>query len=345
MKFEPVTIKDIAKALGLSNSTVSRALRDSYEISIETKKTVLEYAERMNYSPNPVALSLKERRTRSIGIVVSEIANSFFSQAINGIESIARERGYNVIITQTQESSEREIDNIRHLAARSVDGIIISLSSESTDLSYLTGLHEQGMPLVFFDRVADSIQTHKVISNNYQGAYDATVHLVNSGYKRIAFLGNAAHLSIIKERLAGYSNALTDNGIVADESLIKYCQHGGLIYTEAEDALNTLFKARKKPDAILACADKLTTNCLRYFHAHKIKVPDSIALIGFSNLDLTELLNPSLSVIRQQAFEIGQQSTELLLQLIESKRPVKTFEHRSLPANLFIRESSKKGKH
>src|SRR6478735_12026736 len=130
MKFEPITIKDIAKALGLSNSTVSRALRDSYEISAETKKTVLEYAEKMNYRPNPVALSLKERRTRSIGIIVSEIANSFFSQAINGIESIANNRGYNVIITQTQESAEREIENILQLASRSVDGIIISLSSE-----------------------------------------------------------------------------------------------------------------------------------------------------------------------------------------------------------------------
>jgi LacI family transcriptional regulator len=166
------------------------------------------------------------------------------------------------------------------------------------------------------------------------------VHLLRSGYKRIAFLGNAAHLSIIRERLAGYLDAHRDHQMPVDESMIKYCPHGGLIYAEAEDAIKSLLKARKKPDAILACADKLTTNCLRYFHAHKIKVPGSIALVGFSNLDLTELLNPSLSVIRQPAFEIGQQSMELLLQLIESKRPVRTFETRSLPAQLFIRESS-----
>ena len=342
MKYEPITIKDIAKALGLSNSTVSRALRDSYEISIETKKTVLEYAGRMNYRPNPIALSLKERRTRSIGIVVSEIANSFFSQAINGIESIARERGYNVIITQTQESAEREIDNIQHLASRSVDGILISLSSKTTDLSYLTSLHEKGMPVVFFDRVADEIKTHKVITNNYQGAYDATVHLITSGFKQIAFLGNAAHLSIIKERMAGYMDAHRDHQLPVNEAMIKYCAHGGMIYEEAEDALKSLLKARKKPDAILACADKLTTNCLRYFNKNKIRVPEDIALVGFSNLVLTELLKPSLSVIRQPAFEIGQQAIELLLQLIESKRPVRTFEHRSLPAQLFIRESSAK---
>jgi LacI family transcriptional regulator len=344
MKYEPVTIKDIAKALGLSNSTVSRALRDSYEISVETKKTVLEYAGKMNYRPNPIALSLKERRTRSIGIIVSEIANSFFSQAINGIESIARERGYNVIITQTQESAEREIDNIQHLASRSVDGILISLSSKSTDLSYLTSVHEKGMPIVFFDRVADEIKTHKVITNNYQGAYDATAHLLNSGFKHIAFLGNAAHLSIIKERMAGYMDAHRDLNVPVNEAMTKYCAHGGMIYEEAEEALKSLLKARKKPDAILACADKLTTNCLRFFHKSKIRVPEDIALVGFSNLDLTELLKPSLTVIRQPAFEIGQQSIELLLQLIESKRPVRTFEHRSLPAELFIRESSAKKK-
>lgn len=340
MKFEPVTIKDIAKALGLSNSTVSRALRDSYEISIETKKAVLEYAGKVNYRPNPVALSLKERRTRSIGIVVSEIANSFFSQAINGIESIAHERGYNVIITQTRESSAQEADNIMHLASRSVDGIIISLSSETTDVSHIKSVHDKGMPVVFFDRVAEEIKTHKVISNNYQGAYDATLHLINSGYTSIAFMGNASHLSITKERMAGYLDAHRDGNVPITESMTRYCQHGGVIYEEVEEALKSLLRARKKPQAILACADKLTTNCLRYFNKQKIKVPENIALIGFSNLDLTDLLKPSLSVIRQQAFEIGQQSMELLLQLIESKRPVRAFENRSLPAQLYIRESS-----
>ena len=344
MKYEPITIKDIAQALGLSNSTVSRALRDSHEISLETKKLVTEYAGKMEYKPNPVALSLKERRTRSLGIVVSEIANSFFSQAINGIESIAHERGYTVIITQTSESSTREANNIRDLASRSVDGLLISLSCETSDLAYLKTLHERGMPMVFFDRVPEEITTHKVISDNYQGAYDATMHLIESGYRRIAFMGNAAHLLIIKDRLAGYTDAHKKHGLAVDERLIKYCAHGGLIYKEAEDALKELLRPRIKPDAILACADKLTTNCLRYFHAKKISVPDEIALVGFSNLDLTELLKPSLSVIRQQAFEIGQQATELLLQMLESKRPVRSFEQRKLPAQLIIRETSGKVK-
>src|SRR5215510_6381963 len=204
MKFEAVTIKDIAKALGLSTSTVSRALRDSYEISPETKRLVLEYAEKINYHPNPIALSLKERRSRSIGVIVSEIANSFFSQTINGIESIAYNNGYNVIIAQSRESFDREMLNLQYLASRSVDGLIISVSTETKDFAFLIELSQRGLPIVFFDRLVSDIDTHKVIADNYKGAYDATIHLVDCGYKRIAAVANADLLSITKERLAGY---------------------------------------------------------------------------------------------------------------------------------------------
>ena len=169
MKFEAATIKDIAKALGLSTSTVSRALRDSHEISPDTKKLVLEYAEKINYHPNPIALSLKERRSRTIGVIVCEIANSFFSQVINGIESIAYKSGYNVIIAQSRESFDREILNLQYLTSRSIDGLIISVSTETTDFSYLNDLHQKGMPIVFFDRIVGEIDTHKVIVDNYAG--------------------------------------------------------------------------------------------------------------------------------------------------------------------------------
>eukprot|EP01137_Pigoraptor_chileana_P028927 Opistho-2@13418 len=207
--FEPVTIKDIAKALGLSTSTVSRALRDTHEISAATKKIVLAYAKEINYQPNPIALSLKERRSKSIGVVVSEVANSYFSQAINGIESIAYDRGYHVIISQTHESYEREVVNVNHLASRSVDGLLISMSSLTTDISHLTNLHNKGLPIVFFDRVADEIDTHKVIANNEKGAYEATKQLITSGYKRIAHLTSSKQLSISVERLSGYEAPCT----------------------------------------------------------------------------------------------------------------------------------------
>jgi DNA-binding LacI/PurR family transcriptional regulator len=342
MRFEAVTIKDIAKALGLSTSTVSRALRDSHEISAETKGLVMDYAAKINYKPNPIALSLKERRSRSIGVIVCEIANSYFSQVINGIESIACDHGYNVIIAQSQESLEREMLNLQYLASRSIDGLIISVSTETQDFSYLRDLHQKGLPIVFFDRIVSDIETHKVIADNFKGAYDATRHLIDCGYKRIATLSNPATLSIGRERLSGYKAALTDNGMAINESFIKYCQHGGMVLEEVEVALEDLFGGKDKPDAVLAVADKLTTGCLRYFSKNKVRVPEDVGLIGFSNSDLTELLSPPLSVIRQPAFEMGETAINLLLQMIESKRPVSSFETIVLPTEMLLRGSTKK---
>lgn len=341
MKFEAITIKDIAKALGLSTSTVSRALRDSYEISPETKKLVLEYAEKNNYHPNPIALSLKERRSRSIGVIVCEIANSFFSQVINGIESIAYNNGYNVIIAQSRESFDREVLNLQYLTSRSIDGLIISISTETKDFSYFKELHQKGLPIVFFDRIVSEIDTHKVIADNYKGAYDATIHLINCGYRRIAAISNPALLSITKERLAGYKAALEENGIDVNDALIKYCQHGGMIVSEVEEVVKELFKLKPGPDAIFATADKLTTGCLRILKAKRMKVPDDMGLIGFSNTDLTDLLDPPLSIIKQPAFEMGEVAMNLLLQLIESKRPVTNFETKVLSTELLIRDSTK----
>ena len=338
MKFESATIKDIAKALNLSTSTVSRALRGSYEISAETKKAVLEYAEKINYRPNPIALSLKERRTRAIGVVVSEIANNFFSQAINGIESIAYNRSYHVIITQSHESAEREKVNIEHMAARGVDGLLVSLSAESLNLSYLKELHEKGMPIVFFDRVTDEIQTHKVIANNYLGAFHATEHLIYQGFKKIAHITSSPYLSITKERLDGYKAALEKHGITFNESLVKYCNHGGMIAKEVEDSLNELNKSKTKPDAIFTAGDRLTIVC--YGMLKRMKQKKELGFTGFTNTQVGDLFSPSLTVVRQPAFEIGQTATELLIQIIESRRPVTEFETRSLETSLIIRESS-----
>lgn len=341
MKFEAVTIKDIARALGLSTSTVSRALRDSHEISPETKKMVLDYAEKINYHPNPIALSLKERRSRSIGVIVCEIANSFFSQVINGIESIAYKNGYNVIIAQSRESVEREMLNLQYLTSRSVDGLILSVSTETKDFGYLKELSSRGMPIVFFDRIVDELNTHKVIVDNYKGAYDATAHLIGCGYRKIAAISNPSVLSIAKERLAGYRAALTDHRLPVDESLIRYCAHGGMLLEEVETAVNELLSVTEKPQAILATSDKLTTGCLRTLKARNLSVPDDMGLIGFSNTDLTELLSPALSVIRQPAFEMGEVATSLLLQQIESKKPITEFQTRVLPTELFIRASTR----
>jgi DNA-binding LacI/PurR family transcriptional regulator len=340
MKYSAPTIKDIARALNLSTSTVSRALRDSYEINPATKKLVLEYAARLNYHPNPIALSLRERRSLSLGVVVCEVANSFFSQVINGVESIAYEKGYQVIISQSRESSEKEWRGLQYLASRSVDGLLISLSTETTDLSLIRQLHVQGLPIVFFDRVAEDIPTHKVTVDGFQAAYKAVTHLVENGFRRIAIVANAAFLSITKERVAGYEKALRDHGLPVRESYIRYCEHGGMYYDEVDTAVRSLLAERPKPDAIFAASDKLTTNTLRILRLLRIRIPDQMALAGFSNSELTELIDPPLTVIKQPAFEMGLIATELLLQLIETKRPVKEFEIRKLQAEVWVRAST-----
>jgi len=340
MNFNAITIKDIARELGLSVSTVSKALSDSYEISEKTKKLVNEYAEKNNYRPNPIAKSLKQGNSKSIGIVVSTIENNFFSQVINGIESVAYSKGYNVIITQTHESYDLEVLNVKHLTFRSIDGILISLSTETNDIEHLNVLHKKGLPIVFFDRISEDIDTHKVIADNYTGAYEGTAHLIKSGYKKIAQITSSANSSITKERLGGYKKALEDNGIVLNDNYIKYCPHGGRDLAEIKNALNDLLSMDNRPDAIFTSSDRITVTTLLLLQELKIKIPDEIALLGFTNTQLAEALNPSLSSIYQPGFEIGKTAAEMLINLIESKRPVTEFETKVLPTQLFIRNSS-----
>src|ERR1700729_3825525 len=257
MKFEAITIKDIAKALNLSISTVSKALRGSHEISEETKKNVRAYATRHNYKPNPIAQSLKRGRSKSIGVIVCNIDNNFFSQAINGIESVARQKDYNVIITQSRESYDREVANSEHLSSRSVDGLIISLSAETCNVDHLVRLHQKGLPIAFFDRVTDAIATHQVIANNFKGAYEATRHLLQQGFRRIATITSSRNLSITIERLEGYKKRLEDAGLIPDPDYIKFCQHGGMIPEETRQALAGLLRLKNRPDAIFTASDRL----------------------------------------------------------------------------------------
>ncbi len=337
--FKPATIKDIAKALGFSPSTVSRALRDGYEISDETKRIVKEYAEKIDYKSNPIAQSLKGRRSHSIGVVVCEVANSFFSQAINGIESIAYNNGYRVIISQSHDQYDREVINTKHLANSSVDGLLISMSAETTDFSHLAHLHDNGLPIVFFDRVIDEIKTHKVIANNFEGAFEATELLIKNGHTRIAHLANATHLSITKERMEGYKAALEKHSIEFNPDNVQYCPHGGLIYEEVEEAVKKILSFPKGVDAIFVSSDRLSIGCLtalKKFHSG----PNYIPVAGFSNSDVVELLKPSLSYVRQPAFEMGRIATELLINLIEAKYPVTEFETRVLDTELFVNDDA-----
>ena len=340
--FESVTIKDIAKALGVSTSTVSRALNGSYEIGTETKKLVLEYAEKINYRPNPIALSLKEQKSHSIGVVVCEVANDYFSQAINGIESIAYNRGYHVIITQTHESFDRETANVKHLLSRHVDGLLVSLSAQTTDTSQYKYLLDKGFPIVFFDRAAVDLNTHKVIANNFKGAFEATETLLKAGFTKIGHLTNSNNLLISRERLDGFKAALDQYGVEFKAEYVKHCNHGGMIQDEVELALNELLNMDEPPEAIFSGSDRLTISCISILKKLGVKIPQDLALAGFTNSDVVQLFDPPLTVVRQPAFQIGQMATEMLIKTIESKWPVEEFSTEKVDAELIVRSSSQK---
>ncbi|MCC8408403.1 LacI family transcriptional regulator [Mucilaginibacter sp. UR6-1] len=330
--FKAATIKDIARALGISPSTVSRALRDSYEIGAETKQKVLDYARQINYHGNPVAQSLRNKRSNSIGVLVADVANSFFAQAINGIESVAYQNGYNIIISQSHEEYEREKANMQHLASRSVDGLLMSVSAQTTDYTHIHELHRQGLPIVFFDRILNEIETHRVSSDNFKTSYNATSLLISKGFKNIALLASTPQISITTERVNGYKQALTDNNISIDENYIKYCYQGGRNDIEVAEAIKTLFDNDKKPGALFIASDLISTASIRALKS--IKYPENLAIVGYSNADVIDLLSPGISYIRQPAFEMGQIATQMLIKLIESKYPVYEFETRLLDAEI-----------
>ncbi len=342
MQFKAVTIKDIARELGMSTSTISRALRESHEISDETKKLVLDYAKKVNYRPNPIALSLKERRSRSIGVIVSEIANTFFSQVINGIESIAYDRGYHVIISQSHESYEREVINLEYLSSRAVDGLLISLSLDTTDVPHMRAFHDKGLPIVFFDRAGEGIDTHKVIIDNFRGAYDATDHLVRNGFTRIAHITFSENLGLTKERLKGYRHALDEHNLPFNPGYVKNCSHEQTVWSEVDKSIGELLAMNPRPDAVFAASDRLTMASLLALNKAGIRIPQDMALTGFSNSEIVDLLAPPLTAIKQPAFEMGQAAMELLIRLIESKKPVSRFETRVLQPELTVRESTKR---
>ncbi|MGY4385858.1 LacI family transcriptional regulator [Pedobacter sp. UYP24] len=330
--YRATTIKQIAEALSVSISTVSRALSDSHEVSAETKRIIREYADKIGYQSNPIAVSLKRGKSNAIGVLLSDVASSFFSQVINGIESIAYKKGYHVIITQSHDSFEREVTNMGHLASRSIDGILVSMSSQTTNYDHITNLHERGMPIVFFDRILDEIETFKVTTDNFKAAYEATELLIKKGYKSIGHLTNAPQLSITIERLHGYQAALAANNIPFNEGLVYYCQEGGRNPEEIETAVAHYLTDEVKADALLISSDRISTSAMRVLN--RLGKADELTIIGFSNSDVIDLLSPGISFIRQRAFEMGEIAAEMLIRVIESKYPVYEFETRLLEGEL-----------
>jgi len=297
----------------------------------------MECAERFNYRPNPIALSLKGSSSRAIAVIVPQVANFFFAQAINGIEAIAYNRGYHVIIFQSHESYEREIANVEQSMDRKVDGLLISLSSETAKVDHLKEVQAKGLPLVLFDRVSPELHATQIVADNFAGAFAATEHLIKGGRRRIAHLTIPPWLSITRERLAGYRAALEQHGLPYDEELIRYGTFGP---DEVGPMVDNLMSLTSPPDAFFTASDRLAVGCLTALRQRHVAIPQDVSLIGFTNLNVADLLSPSLSTVVQPAQEIGQLAAERLIDLIERKHKAAPINTVKIPTELIIRESS-----
>lgn len=333
-------LKRLAEELGLSISSVSKALRDSYEISAETKKRVREMADKLNYQPNPFASSLRRKRSITIAVVIPEIANNFFALAMDGIQMVAQQKGYHVLTYLTHEDFKNEESTIRHLQGGRVDGVLISLCRDTADVSHLASLHETGIPLVFFDRVPETMECPTVTTDDYESGFKATEHLIQAGCKKISCLSLSNYLSITHKRMNGYEDALKKHNIKVDPKLILQCNNDN---TANLGMIKKLLSNKKdRPDGIFATVEKLAISTYYVCHEIGLKMPEQLKVISFSNLRTASLLNPSLSTITQPAFEIGKESASLLFRMIEKKTFGNRIDKIVLKSNLIERDSSRK---
>lgn len=334
-----VTIKDIAKELNISCSTVSRALKDFPGISPATKKAVTDLADKYNYRPNAIALSLRNQKTNVIGVVIPETVHFFFSTVISGIEDEAMKEGYNVMICQSNESYEREADCIDALMSARVDGLLVSISRETEDLAHLQKVVNEGTPMVFFDRLVQGMNAPSVIIDDYQGAYDAVEHLIEQECKHIVHLAGPDNLIISRKRTEGYCSALEDKEIPIDQAYIVECRNG--TPEEAELAMTKLLNSGIAIDGVFANNDMAALGALKAVQKAGLECPKDIAIIGFSNWQFSSMLNPSLSSVAQPGYEIGREAARLILDEINNNGKNKG--HVSiLDSDLVIRDSSRR---
>ena len=341
MKFNQVTIKDIARELGISPSTVSRALKDHPDISAETKKAVNELADKLNYQPNIVALSLRQKKTNTIGVVIPEIVNTFFSTVISGIEDVAYEAGYNVILAQSNESYQREVTDMKALFNSRVDGMLLSLSRETTNFDHIESIISKGVPIVLYDRFYSNPNLSKVIVDDYIGAKEAVLHLIEQGCKRIAHLEGAPNLIISKDRLRGYQDALSESNLEIRENYTVVCPSNS--FEEGQRAAQKLLSLSIPPDAIFATNDPMAMGAILAIKEKGLSIPDDVAVVGFSNYFFAQITDPSLTSVDQPGFEMGQEAARLLIRQIDASDkdlPDLPPETKILKTKLIIRNSS-----
>lgn len=336
MKKTQITIKDIARELNISPSTVSRALKDHPDISQETKDIVNKYAKDHNYKPNSLALNLRMSKNNTIGVIVPEIIHFFFSSILSGIEQIANSEGYNVIICQSGESYEKEVSNTEALLSARVSGVLACLSKRTLKYDHFQEIVDNDIPLVFFDRICIGINTDRVVVDDYTGAFSAVEYLIQTGCKRIAFYSSPFQLEISKNRRNGYLDALRKYNIPVDESLIKVCD------TREEAIIITpeILDRADRPDGFFAINDHCAAGIIYAVKLAKLRIPQDVAVCGFSDGELAKACDPMLTTVEQHGYEIGKNAAELLLSKIKGESEGQ-YTNRIIKTNLIIRGTTK----
>ena len=310
MKSSPITIKDIAKILGVSPSTVSRALKDHPDISEETRNLVKTFAQKVNYRPNALALSLRSQKTKTLGLIIPEIVHHFFSSVISGMEDLAYGEGYHVMICQSAENFHREVINTQALLDLRVDGLLVSVSKTTKDFTHLKNAMQDGTPIVFFDRICDQIDTDKIVIDDFEGARIATTHLIETGAQKILHLSAPPHLLIGKNRYEGYCQALKNHRIKVDEKLVLKCD-------TREDVLSLqkhILELAPKIDGIFAVNDSTAIAAMQVLQENGFKIPNDIGVVGFGDGPNATISSPTLTTVEQKGYEMGREAVRLLIQ-------------------------------
>ena len=335
-----ITIKIIAKELGVSTSTVSKALRDSHEISQETKDRIKAYADYYNYRPNNLALQLRSQKTKVIGIILPKVVHHFFSTVISGIEKVANHKGYSIMVCFSNEDQQKEIANINMLTNGSVDGLIVSIAKETlrtNELSHFYNLIHNEVPLVLFDRVHESLHCDKVIVDDVGAGYKATKHLLDIGCQNIGIITTPEHVTVGLNRYQGYKRALREAGVKLNKNLVINIE--GEDITEVYIQIQNLF--RYDIDAIFAVNEIYAALAIRVAKEQGLKIPDDISVIGFTDGLISQYASPAISTVVQHGFTMGEQAAELLIDRIENDTENRAPQIKVISSNLKIRESSR----
>jgi len=336
-KQKHVTIYDVAKKVGVSATTVSRALHDHHSIGKQTIKKVKRAAVDMGYQPNALASNLRRKRTNVIGVIVSYINRPFISSLISGIEAVCSSNNYNVLITQSFDDYKKELRDVKTMFNSRVDGLIVSLAAETDHYEHFDPFLKKNTPLVFADRVTFEVDTDRVFVDNFEAAYLATSHLLEQGYQRIGHLAGVQRRQMYQKRLEGYVAALKDHGTKVNENIIHYSK---LNYEDGTLAAKQLLCQENMVDAVFAANDRSAIGFMQFAEECGYSIPDQIGVVGFNNDPISSIVKPKLTTIDHPAKEIGQKAAELVLDKIHGRSQTQIPQTISFKTKLIIRESS-----